>query len=46
METYEAPEVVTFGELEFEPATIPNGNGTIIVCRSEIGYCSTQVVLR
>lgn len=41
-ETYESPVVVTFGELDFEPA----GNvicSTLVTCSAQQGHCVTTV---
>ena len=44
MEKYEAPEVMTFGELEFEPTAVVHCT-TLVTCSGHTGNCSTTVTL-
>lgn len=44
MQKYEAPEVVTFGELEFEPTTDVFCS-TLVTCSGHTGNCVTTVTL-
>jgi hypothetical protein len=41
-EAYESPVVLTYGELEFEPAN-NGGCCTLVVCLASIGNCSSSV---
>ncbi len=45
MEKYEAPEVVTFGELGFEP-TGEVFCSTLVTCSDHVGQCSTTVSIQ
>ncbi|MHB0999706.1 MAG: hypothetical protein ACYC27_10720 [Armatimonadota bacterium] len=42
VDVYEVPEVVTFGELDFEPATTVICS-TLVYCSGQHGHCSSTV---
>lgn len=44
MEKYEAPEVMTFGELEFEPTGVVFCS-TVVSCSGHVGHCTVTVTL-
>lgn len=44
-EKYEAPEVVTFGELDFEPTQGTVHCSTLVNCSGQTGHCTSVVTI-
>ena len=43
-EAYESPAVVSFGELDFEPADMIYCS-TLVSCTAEVGHCTSVVTI-